>query len=43
MRIVAFVLEQSAIDAILKHLRKQRPDPARLTEHDDLAVARPPP
>jgi len=42
MRIVAFVLEQHAIDAILKHLRRTRHDPARLTEHDDL-LARPPP
>jgi len=42
MRIVAFVLEQSAIDAILKHLRKQRTDPARLPEHEEL-LARPPP
>ena len=42
MSIVAFVLEQHAIDAILKHLRRTRHDPARLTEHDDL-LARPPP
>ena len=42
MSILAFVLEQHAIDAILKHLRRTRHDPARLTEHDDL-LARPPP
>lgn len=43
MKIVAFVLDHEAVHAILKHLRKSRPDPRALPQHDDLRVARAPP
>jgi len=43
MRIVAFVLDHQVVHAILKHLRKVRPDPRALPEHDDLHAGRAPP
>jgi len=43
MRIVAFVLDHQVVHAILKHLRKSRPDPRALPEHDHLPVGRAPP
>jgi hypothetical protein len=43
MKIIAFILDHDVIHTILKHLRKTRPDPARLPQHDDLLLARAPP
>ena len=40
--LLAFVLDHQVVCAILKHLRKSRPDPRALPEHDEQHLARPP-